>query len=137
MKKVKSFDLIKGDHGLCHRCEHRIKWLETGMHRPRCECGDVNAVKGADGNWYVHSSAKHSCYMYEPVKPLVMEVDKGECRSPFLPWMLSGRSHAVGLPTTLKHVAQVGKKFLIYHVPCTNKQIKQRREENNEKERRR
>jgi hypothetical protein len=65
--------------GLCHRCEHRAKYLEDYerakqklieqgrrdeipnlfVHRPRCECGLDQAV--------------HSCYMYQPVKPLVIE----------------------------------------------------------------
>jgi hypothetical protein len=110
-KMPKSYDLVKGLHALCYRCEHRALWLDTRTHRPRCECGDT--------------TAKHSCYMYEPVKPLVMEVDKGERRSPFMGWMIAGRSHAIGLPVTCRCVYKRGKKYVIFHQPCTNKEKKE------------
>ena len=42
---------------LCFRCEHRAKFLETGV-QPRVECGDVKSSKAA-------------CYMFVPTHPVV------------------------------------------------------------------
>lgn len=43
---------------LCYRCEHRARFHEEGS-RPRHECGDTGSKIG--------------CYMYQPVKPLVLK----------------------------------------------------------------
>ena len=109
MEKKRGFDIIKGEHGLCNRCEHRVRWLETHSRRPRCECGDL--------------TSKYSCYMYEPVHPLVIVQDKGEVRPLFTGWILSGRGHAVGLPLTERRCMVVGKKMVVYHVPVTKKYL--------------
>jgi hypothetical protein len=56
--------------GLCHRCEHRVNFIEhkgIGCARPKYECGDLTITKG-------------SCYMYMPVKPVILQVQKGDKR---------------------------------------------------------
>ena len=78
-------------HALCNRCEHRIKFIETGM-RPRYECGELPFV---DDDGEVHNSAKVGCYMYQPVKPVVLAVDEGDDRPQFAGAMISARSHGV------------------------------------------
>ena len=68
--------------GLCFRCEHRAMFLEKG-HQPRCECGDIK-------------SSKWSCYMYSPVRPMVLtKSDKKDKRPQFGPYMISSRSSGV------------------------------------------
>jgi len=66
---------------LCHRCEHRAVFLETG-HGPRYECQQAGAVA--------------SCYMFRPVIPLVLHRDKGDRRGLMDGCMWSARAHAVG-----------------------------------------
>ena len=67
---------------LCFRCEHRAQFLEKGF-QPRCECGDIK-------------SSKWSCYMYSPVRPIVLvKSDKSDKRPQFGPWMISSRSTGV------------------------------------------
>jgi len=108
MKRARLFDVIKGKHGLCWRCENRAKFHDTG-YGPRCECGDVR-------------SAKYSCYCYEPTRPLVLERDKGERRSLFLGWMLSGRGHAVGVAVSKIRAYGQNGMALKWHEPITIKQ---------------
>ena len=67
---------------LCYRCEHRAAFLETGA-RPRYECGDIE-------------NAYMSCYMFKPVKPIIVEGNKGDGR-PLNVGLLSCRYHAVGI----------------------------------------
>lgn len=66
---------------LCFRCEHRALWHESnGEWKPRCECGD-------------YKISKFTCYMYRPVKPVVLEkLDKKDRRSVFSPALFSARS---------------------------------------------
>ena len=56
---------------LCYRCEHRVRYLEeynknkyskkeTHIPRPRFECGEIELSINA-------------CYMYIPVKPIILE----------------------------------------------------------------
>lgn len=78
-------DEPKKTFGLCHRCEHRASFRETGR-QPRMECGDVN-------------SAKYSCYMYKPMLPFVMAVNEGDERPAYGPAMISARMHAVRVAT--------------------------------------
>ena len=52
-------------HGLCHRCDRRAGFHEKGI-RPRYECGTGMSVM--------------SCYMYEPVKPVVLRRTKHDLR---------------------------------------------------------
>lgn len=68
--------------GLCHRCEHRARYYETG-HGPRCECS------GSD---------VYSCYMYRPVVPCAQQVNEGDGRSAFAPSLFSARSHRINFP---------------------------------------
>jgi hypothetical protein len=65
--KPLSFAEIKPAPGLCFRCEHRALYLQEKRHRPRLECGMAEC-------------AVRSCYMYLPVKPLVLE--KSDKRDP-------------------------------------------------------
>ena len=64
---------------LCYRCEYRAQFLENGR-RPRHECGDGGAVYG--------------CYMFRPVKPLVLKPRDNDTR-PITLNLLSGRVEAV------------------------------------------
>lgn len=68
--------------GLCHRCEHRAAYHETG-HGPRFECG---------GAWSVCS-----CYMYTPCKVVVLKRNTGDKRSVAAGTMVRARSHGVRL----------------------------------------
>lgn len=43
---------------MCFRCEWRAQFLEGGA-RLRHECGDP-------------TTSKHACYMYQPVRPVVL-----------------------------------------------------------------
>ncbi len=52
--------------GLCHRCDRRAVFHEKGI-RPRYECGTTSSV--------------FSCYMYAPVRPLVLRRTKGDRRN--------------------------------------------------------
>jgi hypothetical protein len=84
-------DRQKEMYGLCFRCEQRAEYLHDKLNAcedefvsgPRYECSQTGSV--------------HSCYMYRPVRPYILKADKGEKRGLTLPWMLSGRSHAVGV----------------------------------------
>ena len=69
--------------GLCFRCEHRARYHETGI-QPRLECGEAGKSKSA-------------CYMYAPVRPLIVKPIKGESRPLFGMHMLSGRMEAVSV----------------------------------------
>jgi hypothetical protein len=81
--------------GLCHRCEHRALALESkGEWRPRYQCGDVNRNV-------------IDCYMYRPVKPLILEPADSERRLKLFPGrrgrprfvgcMFAGREQAAGI----------------------------------------
>ena len=126
MRKPKLFDVVEGTHGLCHRCEHRAKWNEDQTHRPRYECGAVTAVQDLKGIWTVRASSVHACYMYEPVKPLVLKPNDGDKRPPMMGWMLAARSHAVGLPTAVRSMVCNGTQFVTFWMPCRKKDIKAR-----------
>lgn len=63
---------------LCHRCEYRALYKEEG-HRPRYECGMDYAVC--------------SCYMYRPVKPVLLERNAGDRRPLGGPAMFGARAH--------------------------------------------
>jgi len=65
---------------LCHRCEHRAVFMETGGG-PRCECQQ-------------RDSAVWSCYMYKPVMPLTLVRNSGDRRPQVAGYMLSSRQHA-------------------------------------------
>jgi len=100
-------DRKKEMYGLCFRCEHRAEYLHDKLnadegvfvHSPRCECSMTGSV--------------HSCYMYRPVRPYILKANKGDRRGLTLPWMLSGRAHAVGVSKT-KYVAKKVKEGLVF-----------------------
>ena len=90
---------------LCHRCEYRAQALETGV-APRYECGESGAVCG--------------CYMYRPVRPLVLEADEEDKRILGGPWMISSRAHAVAIGDVEPVGHKVGKHGLMtyWRPPC-------------------
>jgi len=54
---------------LCYRCEHRVNFLENKI-ASRCECGTIE-------------SSVCGCYMYEPVKPVVLKKNEDDTRPQF------------------------------------------------------
>jgi hypothetical protein len=87
---------------LCHRCEWRAVYHETGS-AARYECSRDGAVV--------------SCYMFSPAKPLVMEPDPGDRRPLGGPWMLSARAHAVALGDCELVAKRKGRRLLAYWRP--------------------
>ena len=93
---------------LCHRCEHRIRFIEKGR-RPRCECGDLGHAVGC-------------CYMYTPVNPVIMKKAEGDPRSEAAPAMLRARSRGCGVKTDLQptiHRAGEGEYYIALERECT------------------
>lgn len=66
---------------ICYRCEHRAKYMESQI-APRFECQQPQ-------------SSVCSCYMYTPVKPVILAVNKGDNRPQFTGAAFSARSHGV------------------------------------------
>lgn len=89
---------------LCYRCEHRARFLETGRG-PRWECQQPErSVSG--------------CYMYQPVRPVVLKRNKGDKRPQFGPWMVSARSSFVRLwDEAVLHVSKRKDGNAIYWAP--------------------
>lgn len=73
---------------LCWRCEHRAV-AHQSLFGPRYECTD-----------FEHS--KQCCYMYQPVKPVILKKVKGDTRAQFAGWMISARSCFVSTCDDLK-----------------------------------
>lgn len=69
--------------GLCYRCEHRANFYETG-EGSRCECKSPEM-------------SVNSCYMYRPVRPVVIKRNDGDERPQFGLSIISARSHFVRL----------------------------------------
>jgi hypothetical protein len=94
---------------LCHRCEIRAQIMEGGASVPRYECGD-------------RDNAIVSCYMFRPVIPPVLKMNKGE-RRPFpASAMISGRVTAARLPKNVKEaflnrLVLSENQFVIYWEP--------------------
>jgi len=88
------------NQGLCFRCEERAKFLEEGIS-PRCECGMV-------------TSSKYSCYMYKPVRPVVIKKNEDDDRPQFAGAMLSARSHFVRMADCELKVAVVEDGKVLY-----------------------
>lgn len=66
-KKIKERERLLKSIGLCFRCEHRALFHEEKI-QPRCECSMTNC-------------AVHSCYMFKPVRPIVLkQLDKKDKR---------------------------------------------------------
>jgi hypothetical protein len=64
--------------GLCWRCEHRAIFHERGKSS-RYECGKWTSVI--------------SCYMFQPVKPIILKRVKDDKRPMFAGWGVSARVH--------------------------------------------
>lgn len=62
------------NRGLCWRCEHRALFHE-GKGQSRYECGQNTAVV--------------SCFMFQPVKPVILKKEKGDKRPMFAGWGVS------------------------------------------------
>ena len=86
--------------GLCYRCEHRAKFLETGI-QPRCECGEIN-------------KAVYGCYMYKPVKPVVLLPDEDDDRPQFGPVFIAARSYYGGVADMELDLMEQGKGAVLY-----------------------
>jgi hypothetical protein len=101
--------------GLCFRCEHRVLFLENGA-QPRCECGEID-------------KAKCACYMFKPVKPVVLsKLDKTDPRPQFGPAMISSRSCGMRIPDKLKlDIKKYKDGYLLYWRPDGKHKTKQKR----------
>ena len=86
---------------LCYRCEYRAQFLETG-NRPRYECGEIE-------------KSKHGCYMYRPIKPVVLQRDMDDERPQFGPWFFSSHSYFVRIADEMKlNIKQTEEGSTIY-----------------------
>ena len=72
---------------LCYRCEHRAINKEDPDEHPRYECGTDDSVG--------------SCYMYKPVKPVLLSPNKGDDRPVFAGSLISARMRRVEMPEDL------------------------------------
>lgn len=118
------------------RCEHRAQFLETG-HRPRCECGDVlgnvrvligalhQIAKPGPGRGKEmpcniarqalerfeseppQAGGSCNCYMYRPVRPLVLAPNAGDERPILGPAMIAARMRRVGIADCEAHAMAV------------------------------
>lgn len=108
----------KENIGLCFRCEWRARYLETGSG-PRCECG-------------MTTRSSYSCYMYTPVRPLIITANEKDKRFPLWPWMLSARCHTVGIANVfltasiIKGKKRSEDKFIKYWLPVEEVKTKKR-----------
>ena len=92
---------------LCYRCEHRALFLETGS-RPRFECGDIE-------------NSKAGCYMFSPVKPVILQKDKKDKRAQFGHWLFAARSSAVSIAPCVMHFKKYKKGTCPYWIPGEEK----------------
>jgi len=93
--------------GLCHRCEHRAQYLETGgRYQPRCECG-------------MTGRAVWTCYLFQPVKPLLLERNEEEDPRPLSPGYFSCRFHIADSQPDwkLQRQTQGNDRALFYWMP--------------------
>lgn len=148
------------NYSLCHRCDHRVRSIETdGAWGPRCECRvawsgdlsdeiereikrynrlcqvlckelysadtDAKIVHALDGLLIIHHQhdeflkylvkghSSYACYMYSPVKPVVLsDYMKGKDPRPAYMGYFSRRMAASRLPTDQelsKVMVKVGK----------------------------
>lgn len=96
---------------LCFRCEERAKFHETG-HAPRYECGEID-------------KAVNGCYMFKPVKPIVIKPRKGDER-PLSLNMLSCRVERVDQEIDLKLDAYEEEKGILFcWIPKEIKTVKE------------
>lgn len=90
-------------YGLCYRCEHRAKFLETGV-RPRYECGEPE-------------KSKYACYMYRPVVPMMLAPEEDDKRPIVGPAFLTCRSEAVKPADMQLIVSRHKDGFVMHWVP--------------------
>jgi len=95
--------------GLCYRCEHRAQYLEAG-HRPRHECGEIQM-------------GKYSCYMYLPIKPVILTKNEDDDRPQFAGSLFSARSYLSEREPDLKiHLKEYKDGAMLYWKPCSKKE---------------
>ena len=82
-------------------------FLEKG-YRPRCECGD-------------EKKSVHSCYMYQPVKPVSIAKNKDDKRPQFGPWIISARSHFVDIPELELNAEKTKNGSILFWIPKKGK----------------
>ena len=91
------------NQGLCFRCEYRAEYLEIG-HAPRFECG-------------VPTSSVSGCYMFQPVKPIVIKPREGDNRPLSLNYF-SARVERVDVSPELELKGEETKEgILVYWKP--------------------
>ena len=97
--------------GLCFRCEHRAVFHESNI-APRYECG----CKGF---------AVCSCYMFKPVKSLILApLDKKDKR-PFLgPAMIASRAVSIGVSQGSYRYVLQSDGIVVYWKPKGRKKKK-------------
>lgn len=88
---------------LCFRCEHRARFFETGI-RPKSECGDIE-------------KSKMECYMFKPVKPVILKKDKKDKRPQFGSWLFTARSSAVSIAPCNIEFKKYKKGICPYWIP--------------------
>ena len=99
-------------YGFCFRCEHRAQFLETGR-RPRLQCGDL-------------TQTLINCYMYRPVKPVLLKKEKGD-RRPEFAGIISAREDFVEVATNKQvelNIKRFRKGNMIFWAPVKNKRKK-------------
>jgi len=104
---------------LCHRCEHRALWYETkGTHRPRFECAGMELGQQVP-------PAVYSCYMYQPIKPVVISSNKGDDR-PLMPIFshFSGRSSGVRVAAGTINIRKYKDGITWYWIPTKERDKK-------------
>lgn len=90
--------------GICHRCEHRVRFIEEGRS-PRAQCSDIG-------------QAVFCCYMYKPVAPVVLRKADGYGDRPqFGPAMISARSEGIRVADMMLELHQEGDESVLYYVP--------------------
>jgi len=104
---MKSPKEIQKPYGLCFRCENRARFLESSRQgdpdRPRFQCGDP-------------TYSAHSCYMFQPVKPVVTwPNDPKDKRPRFAPAIISSREAAAVIPKCRLKIKRYGKKGAVLY----------------------
>ena len=137
---------VDDTHNMCVRCEHRARFLETGA-QPRCECGDAiigirpltqalhrianpGPGKGKEMPCKIaadalaefektpmRSSGSGGCYMYRPVRPLVLAAREGDERPALGPAMIAARMRRVGIAKCTPRLMQCKDVFIPWMEP--------------------
>jgi len=78
---------------LCTRCEHRAAFYEIATG-PRYECQDI-------------TTSVISCYMYLPVRPVVLKKLKGDKRPIDAGWLFAARLEGTRLDSSLRLITRI------------------------------